>query len=358
MTDDLDDDWLSGPDIDEPDATEEPKQAGPRAEMTSNGLRILDPDTLDKIGGYSVSNSLISNVLQCPAKAIADKYVIADVLPVEPLGPMVLGSAFHKVMELFFRIPEGQRTAKALVASYNKMLNDTEEGDPISTSKEAQQWVRTAIKHFWNMAGLDIQNDHVAMVTLRNRKGEEYQKIGLELFVKGQLDGMKRPTLGFIDRLLQNPDGKYVIDDWKTGEKMKTYNPDDRFPKFDYARQQVLYALLLERDGKDVETARLIYPRVHNPDGTYGAIDVIPVDDPLYRRRAIRDAQTTERILDSGFQQNLFQYDPSGLCSWCPLVNVCPAARRIKSGEEARRQAPTVKEYEGVLQCEDHSMDN
>ena len=328
-----------------------------RAILSKDGLSFEDPDIIDAAANVNISNSLISSLRECPARAAADKWILKDILQQEPLAPTVLGSAFHSVMERFFTLPPDERTIEGIRKSYLDVLNDPDY-NVIAMDWDATIWLQNAVNGYWSMGIEDPRKVHVPEsmeFTRVSRDGEEYTKKdrGLELFVEGKIaDGLKHKVLGFIDRISINDDtGLYVIDDWKTGKRASEYLPKkQKYPDFGYVRQQVLYTMMVEEAGYSVEKARLIYPIATYEDPVTGRVSsghvtVIDVKNGEYREKAVSDVKDADATLTQSVELNRWDCGPSPLCSWCPLVSICPAALKIKkqNAVDARDAAPSER---------------
>jgi putative RecB family exonuclease len=336
----------------------------PKAILTKEGLILQDPEVIAKVSKAKLSNSFIDGMLNCAAKQIAEKYLIRDLLPDDPLSPAVLGSVFHKTMEFFFAMPKEERDVDHVRKAYLQALDDPDFA-VVKESKEARKWVQNCINGFWR---LKTRPETVDIARMKNDWGKEVP--GIELFVQGNIGEASRPTLGFIDRLRVKNDGSLIIDDWKTGKHVKDYNPSDRFPSFGYLRQQTIYAMLLEEQGYTVDSANLIYPiaewspddsarsgRTQNSQVFFGKVSELPVHDKKVREKVVEDVETVSSMMDSCVERNMYDCNPKPLCSWCPLVNICPAALRIKkqNAVDSRANAPAPSVFKSVVENEDHT---
>ena len=331
-----------------------------KAVIDKDGVHFEDAEIIDKAARTNVSNSLISGMLKCPARQAADKWIMPGVMPEDPLGPTVLGSAFHKVMEFFFALPPKERTYDNIKECYRKMLAD-EEFQVLNTSAEARKWVRHRVNEYYHSGFEDPEKVKIAQIERVSKRGFPYLASGLELFVTARLGNATRNTLGFIDRLSVDEDGNYIVEDWKTGRKAHPFDPSEKYADFGYVRQQILYAMIVEdtTDGK-VSKARLLYPDALHPgpdgqeeEGFY--VDNVPIHNELYRKQAIKDVETVSAMLDDCNESNTWPAVPSPLCSWCPLVNVCPSAMKIKkqNAVESRANQPDaefLKTNAGLIQ--------
>ena len=315
------------------------------AMLTKDGLELDDPEIIGKIAKSKMSPSTVSGLLQCPARFIAAKYVVKDLIPQDPLGANVLGTTFHKVMEYYFMLPKGKRTTQTLRMALAKTLRD-DEFALVRDDDQAVERVKDMVRGFYR---LNTHPETVDVATIKNDWG--YDKRGLELYVQADLEDGMRPVMGFIDRLRVGERG-LIIDDWKTGAKVKDYDPSSRFPDFDYVRQQTLYTMILEKMGHEVESANLIYPVARWLDGSgehTGKVTPLPVHDKKIRSKALDDARKASMMLDSSVENNRYECSPSPLCSWCPLVNVCPASLKInkENAVESRAKQPAPDVFSG-----------
>jgi putative RecB family exonuclease len=343
-----------------PSSQDEDLVLSKQAVMTREGLKMemTNQDDQQKIQNVSLSNSFISALQQCPAKAAADKWLLKDILPDDPLSPMVLGSAFHKVMEVFFHYQSKDRTVDGIRLAFDAMLKD-KDLSIIGTDEKALHWVQNAVNKYWTLGLEDPKSITIPEVTIHHDgKYGPYDKteVGLELFIDGQIGQASRKTLGFIDRLIIDPDSnnnEFIVDDWKTGKKASDYLPKiQKFPDFGYVRQQVLYSMMMEQAGFPISKARLIYPIAKYEDPTSheisnGHVSIIDVHRDDYREQAVKDVEEADRTINVSLETNTWECSSSPLCSWCPLVNVCPAAFKLNKANavEARKNAPTPAFY-------------
>lgn len=320
-----------------------------RARLTKDGLSLEDPELVSKAEKMKLSNSAVTAMLKCPARFAADKWILRELMPEDPLSANVLGSAFHKVMEIFYGKPADHRTVDDMKAAYKEAL-ELDEFKAVHDDKEARQWVKDRINSYWVM-GLENPADVKIASVEREGKWGPYEKKGLELYLQGKIGDSKRDTCGFIDRLCVDDDGEYLIDDWKTGKHADVFNPSDKYPDFSKVRQQILYTIMLEQQGGKVKSARLIYPKTTYVDdegneAEGGFVDDIPIRNKYYVRQAIKDVETVDAAVESCVERNTWDADPSPLCSWCPLVNICPSAlKSSKANAVASREKQPTKEF-------------
>lgn len=316
----------------------------PRVQITKDGLRVISEETSAKLAKKKLSASAITGLQGCPAAWLSNSFVMPEILEEEPDNAARRGSMFHQVMENFFALPPEERTHEAMRSEVKAVLASDEYKD-LAEIREAVLWLRGAVNGYYNMhADADPSEVVIAEIeTLGKDDSGRSIKKGLEIFVIGQIGNAKRPVLGFIDRVqeVKREDGSDVssevlVEDWKSGAKVKKYNPNSRSKTPEglaEQRQQMIYAILLEQEhGVKVTGARLIYPVARE------VVDVDLTDEKL-KARVIQDVEDADKQLDNHIERNLFEYKPGILCSWCPLFAACPAAKSFNHVEKARLAA-------------------
>lgn len=316
----------------------------PLIRMTKDGIRVISEETSKELARKKLSASTVNGLQGCTASWLANSFVLPKILVDDSLDNAARrGSLFHQVMENYFALPAEKRTKKAMVAMVDSVLNEpTDDYDytDLADNRDVVLWLRGAVNGYYNMgADTDPADVVIAEIESTHRDGTKEIKKGLEIFVMGQIGEAKRPTLGFIDRLkeIERIEGSPVstvvgVEDWKTGAKVKRYNPKSRAKHPEglaEQRQQIIYAMLLEQQyGVEVGEARLIFPV---------AREVVTVDlsDEKLRARVIEDVENADAQLTDHIERNLFEYSPGILCSWCPLAKICPAARQFPRVEKA-----------------------
>ena len=289
------------------------------------GAHVVSPYVSEKLAKKKISPSMITGLEGCGARWLADSFVMDQLVDEEPDNAARRGSLFHKVMEDLFALPPEERTHDAVKRFVKENLESDDYKD-LGKIKDAVLWLRGAINGYYNMGG-DPTKVKIAQLerTGTKKDGTPFSKVeaGIEIFVQGQIGNAKRPTLGFIDQVIEDPtrdDGSVIIQDWKSGAKAKKYNPnrksEDGLPE---QRQQIIYSILLRQEGIKVSGARLVFPVAKE------VVDVHLGNEDLYNR-VIRDVEETDRKLDVMIENNTFELKPSFLCAWCPLAKICPKA--------------------------------
>lgn len=269
------------------------------------------------------------------ADADPSEVVIAEIETISPQGKgAVFGEALDKLNESGDEEKGAVDRALETVLSSNKYYR-------LRSNEAAVKWVKKALKSYLKAHGYGAKDPEA--IAARNElifTGNRSVDSGLEIFVTGRIGNASRDTLGFIDRVQETgrEEGsdistEVMVEDWKSGAKVKKYNPNTRAKNpegLGEQRQQMIYSILLEQEkGVKVTGARLIYPV---------AREVIEVDltDEKLRARVIADVEAADKQLDNHIERNLFEYSPSILCSWCALAKVCPAAKPFNHVEKAR----------------------
>lgn len=328
-----------------------------RAYMDRDGLHIDDEALMKAADKMSIAATLIEGMLHCPAKALFDKFMKDDVIPPQPDSPLVRGIAFHRTMELYYGVDEDKRGSTVNTAIMNaamkKALNEAEE---VKDNPAFKDWLLNAVKRYVNMPA-----DVIDVMIADYIDDKNMILPGLEMPVSGYIGNATRHSFGKIDRLIRadrENENNVIIDDYKTGRKAEAYDPKNRFSDFGYIRQQTMYAMLLENDrfNKDlnVVSGRLIYPVAQSdktPDKPGVVLDV-DVKNARWRKQTIHDVETVSSMVDDAIDTNTFGCNPGNLCSWCPLVNICPRAYKKEEPKYvlARGNQPTADELAKVIE--------
>jgi len=308
----------------------------PLMAISNGGLSIISPELAEKIQSKKISPSLITSLKNCPAQWVANSYVIPTIVPEEDDNAASRGSLFHKVMEVVFAEAPEVRT-REFIDEVAKQVIETDEFSQFKGNEDAWEWLQRAIDGYYRMGGRPEKVNIAEYL----RAGEKEPKKGLEVFVKGNLGGAERDTLGFIDRLAEDRkhEGGVIIEDWKTGAKAKIWNPKTKSEDGKAeARQQIIYSMLLKQSGVNVTGARLIYP-------VAGVVVNVDVDDEAFNEQVLKDIKETDEALTTMIETNLFEFRPNFLCAWCPLQKACPAAQigNFQKARDAAKKAPPIE---------------
>lgn len=295
----------------------------PLITLDSEGAHISSEKVSKAFEKKDISATMITGLEGCHARWLMDTFVAREIIHEEPDNPARRGKVFHTVMEHFFAHDANERTPGLMKKTVKETLESPDYID-LKDNRDVREWLRDAVNGYYKI-GAKPQNITVAKI--KDRNGNE--KPALEQFVKNRVTDSRRKTLGFIDRVIEDPreghEDQVIVEDWKTGAKAKKWNgeSDEGFPE---QRQQTLYSMMLENEGVDVSRARLIYPVAQE------IVKVDPNDEKL-RERVKDDVHKTDNALDHLSETNTFEYTPSFLCHFCPLVKYCPEAQVRKVGK-------------------------
>lgn len=311
----------------------------PLIALDRDGAHVTNSDVAEKLEKKNLSASLITGLNSCGVRWLAETFVLRDLIEETPDNAARRGSLFHKVMEDFFKFPAEERNPDLLKKVLREVINSEEFSD-LSDNPEVIAWLKDAINGYYSMGGRPKKVE-VAEIPIDGKEPKQ----GLEMFVKGKIGETDREILGFIDRLVvdqRKDDGSVIIEDWKTGAKTKRWNPKTKSDEgLAEQRQQIIYKMLLEKQGVKVSGARLLYPV---------AREVVNVDlkDEELAEKVVKDVEDTDKALTTMTDNNTFEYGPSFLCAWCPLAKLCPFAT-IKPYEKMQKAFASQPDPEDLL---------
>lgn len=308
----------------------------PLMTVSNQGLSITSTEIAEAISKKKLSPSLITSLESCPAQWVAGSYVLPKIIEEDDDNAKTRGSLFHKVMEIVFERDPEVRTREFITETAKKVVQNDPNFSHFAGNEEAWAWLMNAVDGYYRMGG----RPQKVQIAEYHKKGDKAPKKGLEIFVKGNLGGAERDTLGFIDRLSvdRKNEKAVVIEDWKSGSKAKVWNPNTKNTDgLSEARQQIIYSMLLKQDGVEVSGARLIYPVAET------VVDV-DINNKELNEKILRDIKETDESLTTMIETNLFEFKPNSFCSWCPLYAICPRPMKAnyEKGRIAARSQPTI----------------
>lgn len=334
----------------------------PLIEVSRDGVGILSDSVLRKIdckgerGEKTISATLMTALEGCRASWVVGNLVFPEAIEEPADNAKRRGSLFHKVMEDFYRLAPEERNGRTLRKTATDVLESDEFKD-FQDNDDALRWLDEAVRGYLNV---DRDPRRVNIAEWTTDWGRTVP--GLEVAVSWKPDGVKRKCFGFIDRL-QEWQGKLFIEDYKTSKKAKQYKFDPKHPDADPehglsgARQQAFYTLMVEQaerergSGRPVEAARLIFPLA---DGGV-SVKVENIHSPVFREKVMRDIRATDERMDDLHRSEFAEFKPGVLCSWCPLVKLCPAAAGLESSftaekfVKARESQPEFADYGSAI---------
>lgn len=188
--------------------------------LDKEGAHVVSQAIADKLAKKNLSPSTVSGLEGCTARWLADSFVVGELVESPPDNAARRGNLFHSTMENLFALPKEERTKDAMKRAVTETLQHPDYVD-LSRNRDVVTWLRDAVNGYYNMGGDPTKVD-IAKITRKqtNKAGEEYEKTedGIEIFVKGNLAGASRPTLGFVDQIIIDPtrdDGSVIVQDWK-----------------------------------------------------------------------------------------------------------------------------------------------
>ena len=253
----------------------------------------------------TLSPSRAAYFKQCPQLF---RYRAVDRLPEPTSTHQARGTAAHLALERLFDLPADQRSAERLFdlfrAAWTELRRDPEYAGLFDTVDEERAWGMESLEVIANYLTLE---DPAAV-----------SPIDRELELTEDLDGIA--VRGILDRLDEQPDGKLVIIDYKTGAA-----PPERYalPAF-FALK--IYALLVERRfGRPPDELRLMY---------LGSSTVYSIRfDRGSLNGTERQILALAKAIRRAIEQDRFPPRPSALCSWCSFQDICPAFSGGQNGE-------------------------
>lgn len=316
---------------------------GKIAGIDSDGLHLLSYEASEALEKKNLSPSLVTAMESCPARWLTEQYIVPELDPTPPEAA-TRGSAFHKVMEVFYSRPQSERTRAALKEDMKSVVSSGEFKD-FFRDKSQTSWLLDAVKGYYATVDTDPSEDEVASIEVR----DGVTKDGLEIFVKGHLGDTKRSILGFVDRIIvdENNSDHVKVEDYKTGSRAKQWNPKTKGDEgLAEARQQTIYTMLLEKQGVKVSRSSLIFPIA-------GKVVDVNIHDENLRKISIESVEAADKRFDELIETKTFDFVPSFLCSWCPLVKICPEAQtnfRSEKMSNAYHSQPDTSELMKVIE--------
>lgn len=306
----------------------------PLMSMDETGVHLLDDRLMNKLERKKLSPSLINALVdKCHASWLAQSFVLPEYIEEPEDNPRTRGQVFHSVMERFFGYDPVERTKSGI----RRAVQETLEEDNYAFAREGEpyEWLTRTVNGYWKLVKTNAEIENAPHeVVLAEVELEGRKRSGLELFVTAHLGDAERDTLGFIDRLVMAEDGSVIVQDWKTGAKIKRYTGGPKSQGVDEKRQQFIYGLLLRELGFEVHTVQLIFPAafsqpprgsneepVHEP----GVLTFNLDSEPRFIKRVLEDVETADSMLSDIITSNTATYKPGILCAWCPLAKLCPA---------------------------------
>lgn len=246
----------------------------------------------------SLSPSKVSTFTDC---ALAFRFSAIDRLPEPPSVPATKGTTVHRALELLFLAAPDARTPDRARACLDEALAE------MAATEE--------------YLALELSEDEAAAFAADTRRMlERYftledprtvRPVGLELMLSTRLGSLT--VRGIIDRLEIDPEGEFVVTDYKTGRTPSPAQEQARLGGVHF------YALLCERVlGRRPARIQLMYlgeqPQV---------ITTVPSEQSI--RGVERKLAAVWAAVERACEHEDFRPRPSALCDWCAFRAFCPA---------------------------------
>lgn len=283
--------------------------------FTPTHVEILDPQMLDKMGRKPLSASLITGLEGCHAKWAFQSFVEPVMFPQPKTNEASKGQFFHSIMEEFFSLDGPERSKGNLYTDVVEKVLAMPDYQHFAEDPETLQWAKDSIEAYYE-AKMDEDPKNVKIAEL-NRDGKTEK--GLEIKVSGTIHpDQKNRLFGYVDRVTEDQDGNLIVEDWKSGKKKHWAGKKFHTEGWNEQRQQVIYAMLLEKEGHNVSRARLLYPYAQH-------VEPVETSSPKIREQVTKDILEADHKFETLKNTNSFDFSPR-YCAWCPLVNICPSA--------------------------------
>lgn len=222
---------------------------------------------------------------------------------------LVFGELLHIILNIFFHLPEGERSQEKLTALLEehwtggkREARGREGGFP--NLKEERQWYKEAheiLHKFYKEQDLSPQTAYLPEIEKEGEfVGANFLKAPLEEDLTASDDVL---VAGKIDRI-DKEKGSYHIIDYKTGRREK----DDSF-------QLMAYAVLAEKSlGIKAQKGSYLYLR----SGRLKSFEITEEEKKKTREKIAKIAQKIKAETE-------FPPRPTKICNWCDYLEFCPA---------------------------------
>lgn len=312
------------------------------------GLSVIDPPAFKKLRRKELSPSMSFALDNCAASMAAGRLLPRDEAPFQDNS---LGTAAHAVEEILYALDGPERTkerareiARELLT--NEALMEEFIGKPLGpmiyalSDEDKERWLEEVERRalgVWFIEDPTTVNVHANELAIGGWDFKSKKPFDLKAMING---------VGFVGRI----DRTDVVHD-ESGEKVVGYRVVDyKFGHFKEASERFGddYGDQI-RQYKDAVEGALGLPVVEGhlyfcTDGKARKIDLS--DDAMRRTRARykRAANKMNKYAD----ENFWPTAVGPLCSWCPIVNACPAAQ--KAGKKDLSNTEKVKGVRKVVE--------
>lgn len=266
----------------------------------------------------------------CTANWLSQKWIKFDD---DPFAANTVGTAGHQMLEDLMGFEPGRRSRDQAVWSLLKQADQMWGPDLTPNNyRDKTLWINAvmdAVDKYWEIE----DPDQVEVVASEMPFGTDRES-------PLEIDGI--PTVGFIDSVRADGDGVRVID-YKTSAKRTS---DENKKKYgdDHGDQIRLYKMALQASGYErvVVSGAVFYVRL----GEVSEVDVGNRAVGVTRRSWKKSWERYQKSIEN----RSWEVKPGGLCPWCPLSSVCPAANteRVATVSVERGLLPLEPDFIGM----------
>lgn len=254
------------------------------------------------------SYSRIGTFQQCPKKF---KFQYIDKIKTDDKGvEAFMGSMVHNTLEkLYNELKFKVLSLEETLAVYDEFWEKNFDDKVVITRKERTE-------DDYRNCGRKCVEDYYK----RYHPFDQGKVIGNEVPIKVALDAEGKYVMqGYIDRLVQNPDGSYEIHDYKTNGRL----PEQK--DMDADKQLALYHIGIQQKWNDVGEVELIW-------------HYVIFDKEIQSKRTPEQLEELKkeyiRLIDQIEAEEKFEPKVSTLCGWCSYQDICPTQKHPKKMEE------------------------
>ncbi len=253
------------------------------------------------------SHSRLSTFEQCPLK-YKFSYVEKIKRYVDSIEAFT-GSRVHEVLEKLYKDLQMKKTSTVEeLLEFYKQRWEEEWHDEVKINSEEY-----TAKNYFDKGAECIRNYYK-----RYKPFNQGITLGLEKRVSGSLSEDEQYRLqGYIDRLVQMPDGTYEIHDYKVSKNL----PDQSH--FDSDSQLALYHILIKKHWEDVQKVELVWHYMSFDKEMRSSRTEEQLEELIKEKKELIDR------IEKAESENDFPAKESALCGWCDYPDLCPKKKHL-----------------------------